>query len=172
MNLEKLSHWIGILANFGVVLGFVLIAFQLQQNSQALRIQAEAISSSAIIGAESSFMGEDIAIAYAIAVKNPKQLSDAQILQVWGYLSTSLVSGQTTYLAYKRGDVSEADWSLAKSATAQLIDWPFGRLWWSTASNWYPEEMVSEIDVALSELRVSDSVVKQLEIMSEGIKGL
>ena len=39
MNFEKLNRWLQVSANIGIVLGLVLVGFQLKQNSELARIQ-------------------------------------------------------------------------------------------------------------------------------------
>jgi hypothetical protein len=148
-KLEKVNLWLTLVSNLGIVAGFVLIAFQLQQNTQALQVQASAIVASATVTAESAFMGENVAEAYAIAEKTPRDLTDAQMLQVNGYLNTSFVSIQQTYLNYQTGLALEQDWLQSKSYAVQQLSWPVGRAYWSATKKYYIPEFVSEIDEAL-----------------------
>jgi hypothetical protein len=40
MNGEKLNHWVSIIANFGVLLGIVILVVELNQNTTALQTEA------------------------------------------------------------------------------------------------------------------------------------
>jgi ATP phosphoribosyltransferase regulatory subunit HisZ len=36
MNMEKLNHWLTLVANFGVIAGVVFLAYELRQNNELL----------------------------------------------------------------------------------------------------------------------------------------
>jgi hypothetical protein len=151
MRFDRVNQWLTLVANLGVVVGFFMVAFQLQQNTDALRLQADAVSSSATVAAESGFMGEDVAEAYAIAWQSPEQLSDAQMLKAGGYLITSLSSVQYTYQQYGRGLVSDDDWDAARAFAVAQLNWPFGRAHWRSNQRWLEPGFVAAIDQALAE---------------------
>lgn len=45
MNSDNLNKWLSLLANFGVVLGLILLVYELQQNNQVVQLQHQAIVS-------------------------------------------------------------------------------------------------------------------------------
>ena len=151
MNFDRINQWLSLVANLGVVAGFVMVAFQLQQNTEAVRLQADAVSSGANVAAESAFMGENVAEAYAVARQSPEQLTDAQMLQVNGYLLTSLTSIQYTYRQYVRGVVPDDEWVAAVAFAVAQLNWPFGRAVWSTNEPWFDPGFTAAINQALSD---------------------
>ena len=42
MKVERLNHWLTLLANFGVLAGIVFLALELQQNTEMMRAQSRA----------------------------------------------------------------------------------------------------------------------------------
>lgn len=72
MTLDRMVQMFSILANLGVVAGFAFLAVQVQQNSEALKVQSAVLVASAQISAESSFIGEELSEAYAIALRHPQ----------------------------------------------------------------------------------------------------
>jgi len=70
------------------------------------------------------------------------------------------------------GMASFADWEAMKRYSVLLIDWPFGRLWWSVSRDYYPPGLVSEIDEALASNREPNRFMKQMKEIMEGIKDL
>ena len=149
MNFDRVNQWLSLVANLGVVAGFVMVAFQLQQNTEAVRLQADAVSSGANVAAESAFMGENVAEAYAVAWQSPEQLTDAQMLQVSGYLNTSLASVQYIYQQYVRGVLSDDEWAAAQVFAVAQVNWPFGRAHWLANTRWFDPGFTASINQAL-----------------------
>ncbi|MEQ9208968.1 MAG: hypothetical protein RLN96_03855, partial [Pseudomonadales bacterium] len=40
MNLETLNHWLALVANFGVLIGVIFLAVEMQQNTEAINGQS------------------------------------------------------------------------------------------------------------------------------------
>ena len=149
---DLLNQWLSIVTNFGVIAGFVLVALQLQQNTEALRIQASAITASAAISAESAFMGDTVAEAYAIALRAPEDLTDAQILQASGYLSTYIVGPMAAYKQYSTGITTQNEWNRTRQSTAMSLNGRFAQAWWSATKPFFSPGFATEIDNELAQL--------------------
>lgn len=145
-KLEKANQWLMLVTNLGVVAGFILIALQLQQNSQALEIQARAISDSTAVAAEAAFMGENIADAYAVAQLRPSELTDGQMMQVSGYLTTKLVSISQYYYGFKQGLLTEHEWLEARHYYVKEFNFPVARAYWNSAAPLWRSDFAAEID--------------------------
>jgi hypothetical protein len=148
-KLETITTWLTLLSNIGVVAGFVLIAFQLQQNTKALQVQGAALSSNANIAAESALMGENVASAFAQAYREPRNLTDEQLMQVQGYLTTSFNAIQQTYFNYNSGIASEEEWLTSKRYAVEQLRWSVGRAYWNATRDFYDHKFASEIDIAI-----------------------
>ena len=111
MNTERIGQWIGILANIGVLLGFLVIAYQLQLNRVGMRQAANQQTSSLAVSAEVGLMGDTGYAAYAKSIVNPSDLSDDEIVQFWTYMSIAQLNAQHSYIDYKEGwqDPSNVD---------------------------------------------------------------
>ena len=56
MNGSKVNMWLSLAANFGVIIGLMLVALELQQNSELMRIQInQARADTAILSNEQFF---------------------------------------------------------------------------------------------------------------------
>ena len=148
-KLETITTWLTLLSNIGVVAGFILIAFQLQQNTKALQVQGSALSSNANVTAESAVMGDNVASAFAQAYRDPKNLNDEQLMQVQGYLTTSFNAIQQTFLNYDSGIASEEEWLTSKRYAVQQLEWSVGRAYWIATRDFYDQKFASEIDIAI-----------------------
>ena len=67
MKLDRLNQWLVLVANLGVVAGFILLAFQLSLNTDAIRLKnaTDLIRSSTAM--ELVYMGETTHVAAAWA---------------------------------------------------------------------------------------------------------
>ncbi len=85
MNLEKTSRWITIIGNAGLLLGVVLIIFQINQNSELVRGQLDHAMWTDRLNLRLALMGENPAAAIATAIENPSALSleDTRVLNAY-----------------------------------------------------------------------------------------
>ena len=111
MNLEKLSTTLAITANFGVLLGLVLVAWELRQNDHTLNASIQlSLSNSyeelATMPFEYPLLGE----AIAVTVADADALTSEQFMAVmsWQYRNQLVV--YTTYNLYVEGIIDEALW--------------------------------------------------------------
>ena len=75
MNIERLSSWLQITANVGILGGLVLVGIQLQQNSEILRAQMMSAESRSVIDQEMQIIGEQGAAAWVSAMSDPANVS-------------------------------------------------------------------------------------------------
>lgn len=75
MKLERLSSWLQVSANIGILGGLVLVVFQLQQNSEILQAQMMSAESRTVIDQEMQLIGEQGAAAWVSAMADPANVS-------------------------------------------------------------------------------------------------
>jgi hypothetical protein len=149
---ERLASWLTVVANLGVLGGLFLLAYELNQNTQLLRAQAISTQLSGQIAAETAFMGDDAAEAFAAAMTSPADLEDEEIATVWAYLNISTIAAQDAYLRYSLGLATEEDKFAAARSAASWVSFPFGLAWWEMMKPNFPAEMVRDLDAALAEI--------------------
>ena len=164
LKLEKINQWLVIATNLGIIAGFILVAFQLQQTSQSLQLQASAIAESTITQNDAAFIGETLAESYAVAQLRPDELTDAQMMEVTGYLAGKLHYLGQQYRSYKQGSLYGQEWEELKQYVAWEFNWPLGRAFWQTSkkSGGFSAAYINEIDEALAAVNPS-----QLNYVSE-----
>ena len=75
MNIERISSWLQITANVGILGGLVLVGFQLEQNSEILQAQMMSAESQSVIDQEMQIIGEQGAAAWVSAMSDPTNVS-------------------------------------------------------------------------------------------------
>ncbi len=149
MSLDASNRWLTLLANFGVIGGLVLIAMQMNFNTETIRLQNDIELNRGIAASELAFMGDAASTAYATAVFHPAELTAAQLGQIWAYLHSFMLATQNNWIAYRGGLASEASWAHAKNQSAGLVGFRAGRIWWEKTKWEYEPDFVKQIDAEL-----------------------
>ena len=173
MNFEKIRAGISTVADIGVFVGFVMVAFQLQQNTVALDAQAKAVMTSAFSAAETTMIGDDGATAWALSVTNPSKMTDSQILEVWAYFAASLRPSPSAFEAYRQKVISHGDYvEQTKSFAGDYLTTPFARIWWKYSKYQFPPELVNDVELAMGGLANPNAVVLQFEAIRRDVSKL
>jgi hypothetical protein len=152
MNVDRLNQWLTLGANFGVVIGLVLVAFQFQQNTDAVRLQARLGASASIQNAELSLAGDTLAEAYTKSILTPSELTPSEVTQVWGYLTSGLTGAYQNWVAYDAGYTTKRDMENVALAASMYLNYPFGLVYWNVMKNdQYDPEFVALVDGALTD---------------------
>lgn len=146
MNYEKLSKWLQVSANIGIVLGLVLVGLQLRQNSELARIQLLYEESSRAVELESKVIGEQAAEVWAKSIERPEDLTLAEIRIMEALLWSFLEQLRGTYRLAELGLLSDEAWrSRAESEVTFYLSDPYSRAWWenygSVANDSVPERL-------------------------------
>lgn len=132
MNMDRLSSWLQIAANVGILGGLVLVGLQLKQNSEVLQAQMLSAESQSVIDQEMQIIGEQGAAAWVSAMTDPTNVSleHHRIMEAiyWSAVETwrHIEELETLGLADvdPRDRVSdEAGWYFGNA---------YGRAWWKT----------------------------------------
>ena len=109
MNTDSLNRWLTLGSNIGVILGLVLVAFQFQQNTDAIRLQARLGAHGAIQSAELSVAGDTLAEAFAKSILTPSELTPGEVAQVWSYLIAGMTGVYQNWIAHDVGYTTKRD---------------------------------------------------------------
>lgn len=180
MDFEKLNKWLQVSANIGIVLGLVLVGFQLRQNSELARIQLLYEESSRAIELESEVVGERAAEVWAKSIQAPEDLTLAEIRIMEALLWSFTEQLRGTYRLAEQGLLSDEDWRVrARSEVTFQFSDPYSRAWWknfSTGNSNLPEELRAVVDnvIAGDDSTVKDYITQpqrtlrhQIEVLNE-----
>jgi hypothetical protein len=154
MFLDRLSQWLTVIANLGVVAGFLLLAMQLNQTTTAIEKQNASESAKVGMNAELAAIGDTGYEAMARAMLRPAEMREEQILQLWYYLDNVLGGLYSLWIAYEAGQASESDWAEACRGYAYMLDFEAARIVWNRYKGGaFPAEFIEEFDEALEQRR-------------------
>jgi hypothetical protein len=171
MIFDDVNKWLVALANIGVLAGFMLVAYQLNLNTEAIRLQVTVGMTQQQNAGELAFMGETTHEAFSIAMLDPAALTDAQIGQMWAYLGVGLNSNQNLWRAYETGFINEEelDGIMALNIPNYLSS-EFGLIYWKAVIQNYPSAFVNNVDAVIA--NNPDALEEQYRVMLEGVRNL
>lgn len=130
MNVERLSSWLQIAANVGILGGLVLVGFQLHQNSEILQAQMMSAESRSVIDQEMQLVGEQGAAAWVSAMTDPGNVSAEHhrimeaiywsAIESWRHID-ELASLGLADVDPRARVIDEAPWYFGNT---------YGRAWW------------------------------------------
>ena len=171
MTLDDANKWLVAVANVGVLVGFLLVAYQLSLNTEVIRLQATVGTDRQTIAGELAFMGETTHEAFSLAVLDPGALTDAQVGQMWAYLGVGLTASLNLWRSYEAGFTSAEE--LERSMEFYIpnyVGYDFGRIYWNAVKQGFPPEFADRVDAVAA--KHPDTLVEQYRAMLEGVRNL
>lgn len=86
MNADKVNKWLTLGANSGVLVGLILIAFELHQSTITTRAEMVSDFQDRWVAMDMSWQDAEFAGAWAKAIDNPEDLTTAEMIQLSGQL--------------------------------------------------------------------------------------
>ena len=151
MDLERISGWLQLAANVGILGGLILVGFQLQQNSEILQAQMMSAESRSVIDQEMQVIGEQGAAAWVSAMTDPTNVS-AEHHRIMEAIFWSAI--ESWRHIEELADLGLADVD-PRTRVTQEAPWYFGnsygRAWWITrrADSVLSDELKIVIDEAV-----------------------
>jgi hypothetical protein len=144
LNTTNISKWLTVIANLGVLIGLILVSYELNQNSKLAR--AALINDGS--GFENQFwadvMGDAPTSVIAMAVECPERMSYADYMAMDAYLFTSLNIVYRNYELAQEGLFTQSDWKKdVEGYTHWYLGNDFGRAWWSKEGQFFFDENFS-----------------------------
>ena len=155
MDYTKLSGWLHVVANFGILLGLIFGGIQLKQNSDLLKTQLLYEESYRAIEIETQVVGENAAAVWAKSITDAKSLTleEQRIMEaiLWSFVEQLRASRMLSEL----GLLGDNEWQArVESDTAYYLANDYGRAWWANfgdENSPLPADLRSAIDKRLSE---------------------
>ena len=110
MDSERFGRGLSLTANFGLLVGLILVAVEVQQNSELVRMQLINDGNIALNQVWSVLMGENPTASIAKSIETPEEMTYAEYMVVDAYLFTSLSLYYRNFELAREGVFDEADW--------------------------------------------------------------
>ena len=131
MKLTKIADWLQIIANFGILIGLILVLMQMRQNEELQRSQIMNQYHDSYSAYEASFAGENLPDIWEKSLLEPENLtlSEMRVLEATTYVA--LNRWVNLYRQSEAGILNEEDWkNEVLNDKGWYFDNPYARAWW------------------------------------------
>ena len=154
MNYGKLSNWLQISANIGIVVGLLLVGVQLKQNSDLLKTQLLFEESYRAIELETKVVGENAAEVWAKSISDAKTMSLAEQRIMEAILWSFTEQLRAMRMLADLGLLEDEEWrARVNSDAAFYLANEYGVAWWtnfSLVSSSLPDDLKAAVNARLS----------------------
>ena len=149
---DSASRWLTLVANLAVLAGLVLVAVELNQNSQLTRTALIAEGSALENQIWTPLAGELPGEIIAKAVECPQRLTYADFIALDGFLYTSFNDVYREYELNKEGLFTEEEWKAEVELYAHwFLGNDFGRVWWEeVGKTFFDTDFTAHVDEQLA----------------------
>jgi hypothetical protein len=130
MDSRKIN-WLSIGTNVGVIGGLILVALQLNQNSELLRLQMIDQESRRMTDHEVEYMGELGAQTWAKMIENPEELSVAEQRVAESLIWPPFETWRNAYNLYEAGLLGSEWRDRVLAEVPYILGHIYGRAWWA-----------------------------------------
>jgi len=151
LNSAKISSWLTIVANVGLLVGMALVVYQIDQNSQLARMALVNEGNVASNQFWANLMGENPTDVIAMAVECPEAMTYSDFIAMDAFLFTGMNILYRDYALAQEGIFTEEDWQESVEAYASwYLANSFGRVWWhEEAQYFFADDFVDHVDLQL-----------------------
>ena len=146
-----MSKWLTTLTNIAVLAGLVLVAYEINQNTDLARTSLVNDGSAVDNEFGLGLMGDRIAEVIAVSAECPEKMSYADFVAMDAYLYTAINAVYRNYEVAKWGLFSQSDWKSEAGAYAYwYLGDAFNRAWWEESKTYFDLEFSSYVDEQLA----------------------
>ena len=147
---ERVNSWLSLIAGTGMLAGLGLVAFELNQNTEQLRLQLILQTNEKIYENNRDLLGENPTPAIIKSITNPENLTYEEFLIADSYVLNLLGEWEDRFFIYENGLDSEQDW---KRHIDVNIYWILGNRFaqarWHSFKSVFEPEFAQYVDQAL-----------------------
>ena len=133
MNSDRISNWLTLGANIGVIVGIAFLVMEMRQNSDIATVQARLDYSAGWRAVDESRQDAAFAAVLAKSIETPESLSPVEVIQLdayyWGVMD-QMLSAKTASDTGLREDSYE---HAADSVARLYFSNAFAQSWWEQA---------------------------------------
>ena len=149
MNLKELNEWFGLVAHFGVILGIIFLAVEINQNSQTVRSQtrsdiANSISDVMLRAAFSDYV--DVTLDSV----DLDSLDEAEERRVLFYQFARFRLWENFHYQYRNGLFDEAEYVRERAVWSANLEIPVVRSAFCAVRSFHSEAFVTELESLMS----------------------
>jgi len=145
---DRVTRWLTLGANIGVIVGIIFLVIEMRQNSAIATAQVRLDYAAGWRSVDESRQDASFAEVFAKSIKKPEELSPNEVVQLDAYYSGVLDQMMSAQTASTAGLRESSFAEVATSVGAIYFSNEFARSWWTQVrSDWSisPENEFQEI---------------------------
>jgi len=146
MSPNRVGGWLQIAGNIGIIAGLILVALQMQQNSDLLATQLIYMESERQLNLETAMMGEDPSDVWAKSMENPSELTLREERILDAYLYIQIEQWRALYQLSATGLIEDEWKDRVEMDVEYVLNNSRGREYWQFIREKMPDELVRFID--------------------------
>ena len=157
MNTERFNTWLTLGANIGVIVGLLLLAFEIDQSTKATEAAA---SDSVVDGLNTLNMSvisdPQVARTFVVGLHEPAALSDVEAVQFAMWMRSFVNQHMRLQRLTRLGLYAEAERLPNVQQLAGMLSTPGGRLYLESNKDIFPQDLLSDVQPFLGQPLNSD----------------
>lgn len=145
MDTNRISHWLSLAANLGVIAGIAFLVLEIRQNRDIATTQIRLDVSAVWRSIDEKRQDESFAQVYEKSILRPTELSLTEIIQLdayyMGVIDQMLNTAQTSAAGLSRMELHDA----AADVAHVYFSNAFAQAWWQQTSRSSPGLVIKEI---------------------------
>ena len=121
MNLDSTNRWLTLAANIGVLAGIIFLAFELQQNTVATRLEAASNFNSSFSEIELFIAGNPEFAELLARGREGAEITGVEQLRLSVFYNQILRQWQFTHIQYLSDAIDEDNWQAQRAFMAEIL---------------------------------------------------
>jgi len=131
VDFDKTNRWLTLMANFAVIAGILVVAIELRQNTQQLRVHAYQAWNAANTAIDMTIADPELSAIVAGGHADSANLSNDTYIAYAMFHLSMLQMAQSAHYLYLQGALDEELWQAEMRRAAGLLSLPGVRQWWN-----------------------------------------
>jgi len=148
---DRVNSWLSFIANVGILAGLVLVAIELNQNTDQLKLQLVFQTTQKLFDNNRDLLGDNPTPVITKSITNPDDLTYEEFLVASSFVLNQLNEWEDRFLIYEAGLISDRDW---KRHIDQNVGWTLGnrfaQRYWSVSRSVFEPEFAQYVDGAIT----------------------
>lgn len=146
MNLEKLNHWLTLVANIGVLVGIILVAYELRQSRQATIGETQQNLLGILHERDAWMANRDFAAVVVKAEASENSLTEVEARQYAEWLYGKFNVCEHVFDRYREGLMSDDQWQGWDGGCRSTLEPPQARAVWVQRRGWFGSDFAEYFD--------------------------
>ena len=146
MKIDRITTWLTLGANIGVVVGLAILVLELRQNADLSRASLETEKNSLLTQIELSLATPENAAVWVKSIRHPEEMTDAEIRMMEAYLVSIMLQWDQVFVMETSGLAGRERLERHVSNTAPYyFGSAFAKNWWRFQAPGWEGTPMSEI---------------------------